>query len=139
MTTAKSCWLLKSEPDTYSFDDLMRDGETLWDGVRNAQAANNLRAMAVGDPALFYHSGAGPGVVGLAEVSAPACPDPGDASGRFVAIRIRPVRRLARPVSLADIKAQPGLAGMALVRQGRLSVSPVSAEEWALILQMAGT
>ena len=139
MTTAKSCWLLKSEPDTYSFDDLARDGETLWDGVRNAQAANNLRSMAVGDPALFYHSGAGPGVVGLAEVSAPAFPDPGDASGRFVAIRIRPVRRLARPVSLADIKAEPGLAGMALVRQGRLSVSPVSAEEWALILQMAGT
>ncbi len=139
MATATSCWLLKSEPDTYGFDDLVRDGETLWDGVRNAQAANNLKAMQVGDPALFYHSGAHPAVVGLAEISAAALPDPGDASGRFVAVRVRPVRALPRPVPLAVIKSEPLLAGMALVRQGRLSVSPVSADEWTRILQLAGS
>jgi predicted RNA-binding protein with PUA-like domain len=138
MTTSASLWLLKSEPDTYSFDDLLRDGDTLWDGVRNAQAANNLKAMAVGDPALFYHSGAKPAVVGLAEVSAAAFPDPADDTGRFVAVRIRPQRRLARPVPLAAIKAAPALGTMALVRQGRLSVSSVTPDEWAQILQMAG-
>ena len=137
MATATSHWLLKSEPDTYSFDDLVRDGETLWDGVRNAQAANNLKAMAVGDPVLFYHSGAHPSVVGLAEVTASAFPDPGDATGRFVAVRVRPVRALPRPVPLSVIKADPSLAQMALVRQGRLSVSAVAAEEWARILQLA--
>ncbi len=138
MASATSYWLLKSEPDTYSFDNLVRDGETLWDGVRNAQAANNLKAMQVGDPALFYHSGPGPGVVGLAEISAAACPDPGDASGRFVAVRVRPVRALPRSVPLSAIKADPTLTQMALVRQGRLSVCPVSADEWTRILRLAG-
>jgi len=138
MPSAPRHWLLKSEPDSYSFDDLVRDGETVWDGVRNAQAANNLKAMQTGDPALFYHSGAGPGVVGLSEITAPAFPDPKDPGGRFVAVRVRPVRRLPRIVSLAAIKAEPCLGQMALVRQGRLSVSPVAPEEWARILQLAG-
>ena len=139
MAPAPSLWLLKSEPETYSFDDLLRDGGTVWDGVRNAQAANNLKAMMVGDLALFYHSGPKPGVVGLAEVSAAAFPDPGDDTGRFVAIRIRPQRRLVRAVSLSEIKATPSLGSMALVRQGRLSVSPVTPEEWAQITTMAET
>jgi predicted RNA-binding protein with PUA-like domain len=138
MPSAPRHWLLKSEPDSYSFDDLVRDGETVWDGVRNAQAANNLKAMQAGDPALFYHSGTGPGVVGLAEISAAAFPDPNDATGRFVAVRVRPVRRLRRAVSLSVIKAEPLLAQMAVVRQGRLSVSPVTSEEWVRILELAG-
>ncbi len=130
-------WLLKSEPDAYSFDDLLRDGETIWDGVRNAQASNNLKAMAVGDEAFFYHSNAGREIVGICRVTAAAAPDPSDPSGRWVAVCVAPVRRVARPVTLAAMKAEPALADFALIRQSRLSVVPVGDAHWDRIMGMA--
>ncbi len=138
MASGTQYWLVKSEPDTYSFDDLVRDGQTVWDGVRNNAAALNLKAMKVGDEVLFYHSGSGPAAVGVAKVTRQAFPDPGDASGRFVAVEIAPVRPLKRPVTLAEVKARPELGDMKIVRQSRLSVSPVTAEEWSTLLAMAG-
>ncbi len=133
-----SKWLLKSEPDVYSWDDLVKDGETVWNGVRNAQASNNLKAMAVGDEALFYHSNMGKEAVAICRISKTAYPDPTDDSGRWVAVMVEPVRKLARPVTLADMKAEPALAQLQLIRQSRLSVVPVRPEEWDIILRMAG-
>jgi predicted RNA-binding protein with PUA-like domain len=133
-----SHWLVKSEPNTYSFADLERDGRTVWDGVRNNAAALHLKAMRVGDEVLFYHSQEGLAVVGLAKVVRPAFPDPSDPSGRFVAVELAPVRPLKRPVTLAEMKAAPALSGMAMLRQGRLSVSPVAPAEWDAILGLAG-
>jgi predicted RNA-binding protein with PUA-like domain len=132
-----SYWLLKSEPNTYSFADLQRDGSTVWDGVRNNAAALHLKAMKVGDEAFFYHSQEGKEIVGIAKITRSAFPDTSDPAGRFVAVEIAPVRLLARPVTLADMKATPALAGMAMLRQSRLSVSPVSDVEWATIITMA--
>lgn len=132
-----SFWLVKSEPAKYAFSDLQRDGSTVWDGVRNNQAALYLKAMKVGDQVLYYHSQEGLAVVGIAEVSREAFLDPTDPAGRFVAVGLKPVRPLARPVSLAEMKANPALAGMAMFRQFRLSVSPVTPVEWDAILQMA--
>jgi len=132
-----SYWLVKSEPGTYSFEDLQRDGRTVWDGVRNNAAALHLKAMRVGDEVLFYHSQEGKAVVGVAKVTREAFPDAGDPSGRFVAVELEPVRPLSQPVTLAEMKANPTLAGMVMLRQSRLSVSPVSAGEWAAILAMA--
>lgn len=132
-----SFWLVKSEPAKYAFSDLQRDGSTVWDGVRNNQAALYLKAMKVGDQVLYYHSQEGLAVVGVAEVSREAFPDPTDPAGRFVAVELKPVRALARPVSLAEMKANPALAGMAMFRQFRLSVSPVTPEEWDAVLKMA--
>jgi predicted RNA-binding protein with PUA-like domain len=132
-----SFWLVKSEPAKYAFADLERDGRTVWDGVRNNQAALYLKAMKAGDQVLYYHSQEGLAVVGIAEVSREAFPDPTDVSGRFVAVELKPVRTLARPVTLAEMKAEPSLAGMAMFRQFRLSVSPVTAAEWARILKIA--
>ena len=134
----RSHWLVKSEPKTYAFADLVRDGRTVWDGVRNNAAALHLKAMAEGDEVLFYHSNEGLAVVGVAKVVRTAFPDPSDASGRFVAVELAPVRALKRPVNLADMKAKPALSEMAMLRQGRLSVSPVTAAEWTAILDMAG-
>ena len=131
-------WLMKSEPTKYAFDDLVRDGRTVWDGVRNNQAALYLKAMKVGDRAFYYHSQVGLEVVGVAEVSKEAFPDPTDAAGRFVAVEIEPVRKLKAPVSLTRMKAEPRLAAMAMFRQFRLSVAPVTDEEWAVILELAG-
>lgn len=132
-------WLMKSEPDAYSWDDLVRDGEGTWDGVRNHAAALHLKAMQVGDQALFYHSNIGKEAVGVMEISAPAHPDPTEPEGtRWVAVRVKPLFPLTRPVSLAAIKAEPALANMAMIRQSRLSVSPVSVGEWAVIMTMAG-
>ena len=131
-------WLVKSEPNTYSFEDLQRDGRTVWDGVRNNAAALHLKAMKAGDEVLFYHSQEGLAVVGIARVSREAFPDASDPSGRFVAVELEPVRPLKAPVTLAAMKAEPALSGMAMVRQSRLSVSPVSDAEWAAILRMAG-
>lgn len=136
MTT--SHWLVKSEPNTYSYADLERDGRTVWDGVRNNAAALHLKAMHEGDEVLFYHSQEGLAVVGIARVVRPAFPDPSDPAGRFVAVELAPVRALKHPVTLARMKAEPVLADMAMVRQSRLSVSPVTAEEWTTILAMAG-
>jgi len=131
-------WLVKSEPAKYAFADLQRDGKTVWDGVRNNQAALYLKAMKLGDQALYYHSQEGLAVVGIAQVVKEAFLDPTDAAGRFVAVEFAPVRPLKRPVTLAEMKAEPALAGMAMFRQFRLSVAPVTDEEWEVILGMAG-
>ena len=131
-------WLVKSEPAKYAFADLERDGKTVWDGVRNNQAALYLKAMKVGDQAFYYHSQEGLAVVGIAQVTKEAFPDATDPAGRFVAVEFAPVRPVKRPVTLAQMKAEPKLAGMAMFRQFRLSVSPVSDEEWAVVLGMAG-
>ena len=129
-------WLVKSEPGTYSFADLTRDGTTTWDGVRNNAAALHLKAMAQGDPVLVYHSGDDKAVVGLAEVSKTAFPDASDPAGRFVAVELKAGRALDRPVTLAAMKANPKLAKLEMIRQSRLSVSPVSDAEWDEILAM---
>jgi predicted RNA-binding protein with PUA-like domain len=131
-------WLIKTEPAKYSWADLLRDGETIWDGVRNNQAALYLKAMAVGDECFVYHSNEGLEIVGLARVSALAAPDPTDPAGRWVAPRVAPLRPLPRPVSLAALKADTRLKGMAMFRQFRLSVAPVTQDERAAILQLAG-
>ena len=128
-------WLMKSEPSSYSWDDLVRDGGTDWDGVRNNAARLHLRAMQPGDEAFFYHSMTDRAVVGVMRVTAPGKPDGAD--GSWVKVPVEPVRAL-RPVTLAQIKAEPTLAKMELIRQSRLSVAPVRDEEWALILTMAG-
>ncbi|MCS6986060.1 MAG: EVE domain-containing protein [Sphingomonadaceae bacterium] len=131
-------WLLKSEPHVYSWDDLVRDGETVWDGVRNPQAAGYLKSMQVGDEALFYHSNVGKAAVGVCRITAEAGPDPTDPSGRWVAVRVAPVRALPHPVTLGEMKATPGLSALPLIRQPRLSVVPVSSAEWTAILKLAG-
>jgi predicted RNA-binding protein with PUA-like domain len=128
-------WLMKSEPGTYSWADLVRDGGTDWDGVRNNAARLHLRAMNAGDQALFYHSGEERAVVGIMEIAGPAQPDGED--GSWVKVPVKPVKALARPVALAAIKAEPKLAKIELIRQSRLSVSPVHDEEWAMIMEMA--
>lgn len=135
---AASHWLVKSEPGTYSFEDLQRDSRTVWDGVRNHAAALHLKAMRVGDEVLFYHSQDGKAVVGVAKVAREAFPDASDPSGRFVAVELTPVRAVKRPVTLAEMKANPALAEMVMLRQGRLSVSPVTPVEWDAIMKMAG-
>ena len=133
-----SHWLVKSEPATYAFTDLERDGRTVWDGVRNQAAALHLKSMQEGDEVLFYHSQEGLAVVGIAKVIRTAFPDASDPTGRFVAVELAPVRPLKTPVTLAQMKAEPALSEMAMVRQGRLSVSPVTVDEWRTILKMAG-
>ena len=131
-------WLVKSEPAKYAFTDLVRDGRTVWDGVRNNAAALHLKAMKPGDEVLYYHSQEGLEVVGVAKVVTEAFLDPSDAAGRFVAVELAPVRPLKSPVTLARMKANPALADMAMLRLFRLSVSPVRPGEWAAILKMAG-
>ena len=128
-------WLMKSEPHVYSWDDLVRDGGTEWDGVRNNAARLHLRAMKAGDEAFFYHSGDERAVVGIMRIAREGAPDPKDAD--WVSVAVEPVRKIG-PVTLKDIKAEPKLAKMELVRQSRLSVSPVRDEEWAAIVAMAG-
>jgi predicted RNA-binding protein with PUA-like domain len=135
---AKQYWLMKSEPDVYGYDDLIAEGEGTWDGVRNYSAAINLRAMKIGDEAFFYHSNIGVEVVAIMTISGEHFIDPSDEKGRFVAVKVKPLRKLAKPVTLKDIKANPKLAEMAMVKQSRLSVSPVRAAEWKEILRMAG-
>jgi predicted RNA-binding protein with PUA-like domain len=127
---------MKSEPDSYSWDDLVRDGSTEWTGVKNAQAAINLRAMKLGDEALFYHSNVGLEAVGIMKIIRAAAPDPTDA--KWVSVEVAPVRPLKTFVPLKAIKADPRLAEMKVVRQSRLSVSPVSDEEWAVVMELAG-
>jgi predicted RNA-binding protein with PUA-like domain len=130
-------WLMKSEPVKYAFSDLQRDGKTVWDGVRNNQAALYLKAMKVGDQFLYYHSNEGLAVVGIAKVVKEAFIDPSDPAGRYVAVEVAPVRPLKTPVTLAQLKADDRLKDMAMFRQFRLSVSPVTDAEWAAILQMS--
>ncbi len=131
-------WLVKSEPHKYSWDDMVRDGRTIWDGVRNHTAAINLRTMKLGDRAFFYHSNEGKEIVGIVEIVREHYLDPKDAAQRFPAVDVAPVDPLRTPVTLAAIKADPALADMELVRQSRLSVAPVRDQEWARILEMAG-
>ena len=128
-------WLMKSEPESYSWSDLVRDSGTEWDGVRNNAARLHLKAMKVGDTAFFYHSMSDKAVVGIMRIARDAGPDPKDAD--WVSVRVEPVEPLARPLTLAEIKAEPKLAKMELIRQSRLSVAPVREDEWATILAMA--
>jgi predicted RNA-binding protein with PUA-like domain len=127
-------WLVKQEPEGYSWDDLVRDRGTDWTGVRNFQARNNLRQMKVGDRVLFYHSGEQKAVVGIAQVAKAAYPDPSAEEAQWVAVDIKPVKPLDAPVPLTTIKAEPKLANMLLVRQSRLSVMPVTEEEFETIV-----
>jgi predicted RNA-binding protein with PUA-like domain len=127
-------WLMKSEPESYGWADLVRDGGTEWDGVRNPTARIHLRAMKVGDEAFLYHSMSDKAVVGIVRVAREARPDAKDPN--WVSVRVEPVRPLARPVTLAEIKAEPALANMELIRQSRLSVAPVRKDEWAKVLEM---
>jgi predicted RNA-binding protein with PUA-like domain len=128
-------WLMKSEPGSYSWNDLVRDGGTLWDGVRNNAARLHLRAMKAGDQAFFYHSMDERAVVGIMKIIGTGQPDGED--GSWVKVPVEPVRPLKKPVTLAQIKAEPRLAKMELIRQSRLSVAPVQDEEWKLVLEMA--
>jgi predicted RNA-binding protein with PUA-like domain len=135
---AKQYWLMKSEPDVYGWDDLVAEKEGTWDGVRNHTAAINLRAMKLGDEAFFYHSNIGLEVVGIITISREWFPDVTDEKGRFVAVKVKPVRKLAQTVTLKAIKANPKLADMDLIRQSRLSVGKVQPAEWKEVMKMAG-
>ncbi|CAH0350015.1 EVE domain-containing protein [soil metagenome] len=131
-------WLMKSEPDVFSWDDLVAKKKAEWDGVRNHQAQAHMKAMRKGDQALFYHSNIGLEAVGIMEIVEEAAPDSTDDTGKWIAVHVAPVRKLPQGVTLKAIKADPALAGMAMIRQSRLSVSPVSAQEFRHILKMAG-
>ncbi len=137
MSKIKSYWLMKSEPDVYGWDDLVAEGEGTWDGVRNYTARLNLRAMEPGDQVFFYHSNIGVEIVGIAQITASNIPDPTDDTGRWSAVKLKPVRKLARPVTLKEIKADVALADMDLLTKFRLSVSAVKPEEWRHILKLA--
>ena len=132
-------WLMKSEPGTWSWDDQVTAGTDHWDGVRNYQASNNLKAMTVGDRAFFYHSVNEKRIVGIVEVAREYYPDPTDASGRFGMVDVTAVKPVERPVTLAEIKAEPKLAELPLLKQSRLSVMPIPDEAWRLICSMAET
>ncbi|MXP13837.1 EVE domain-containing protein [Altererythrobacter confluentis] len=131
-------WLMKSEPNVYSWDDLVKEGEGTWDGVRNHRAKNNLMAMEVGDQVFFYHSNIGLEIVGIAEVSEAGITDPTDPEGKWAAVRIKPKAKLPATVTLKQAKAEPRLAEMELVKLMRLSVSEVTPDEWSIVLSMAG-
>jgi predicted RNA-binding protein with PUA-like domain len=134
---ARGHWLIKSEPNKYSFEDLTRDGRTTWDGVRNYEARNNLRSMKKGDLCLYYHSNEGKAVVGVARVAREAYPDP-TTKEDFSAVDIEPVRALASPVSLDEMRDHRMLGDMAMFRRPRLSVVPVAANEFELVLKLGG-
>ncbi len=134
-------WLMKSEPSTWSWQNQIDRGDAGegWDGVRNYQASNNMKAMNIGDLAFFYHSVNEKQIVGVVDVIALYHPDPTDSSGRFGMVTVRAVKSMAQPVTLAQIKADERLQDMALVRQSRLSVTPVSPEQWDIIMQKGAT
>ncbi len=134
---AKKHWLVKQEPEDYSWEDFVRDGGTVWTGVRNFQARNNLRDMAVGDAVLFYHSGKEKAVVGRAEVAKTAYPDPTADEGDWVCVDLIPVKKFTNPVTLARVKAEPSLAQIALVRNSRLSVMPLEATHFREIIALS--
>ncbi len=132
-------WLVKSEPYKFSWDDQCKKGDGRWEKrVRNYQARNNLQAMKKGDQAFFYHSNEGKEIVGIVEVTGEAYPDPDDETGKFVTVDVKPVKPLETPVTLKEIKSHPALENMKLVKQVRLSVSPVSEEEWETVCEMGG-
>lgn len=128
-------WILRSEPDAYSWNDLVRDGATEWNGVRNYTARNFLKEMQPGDRALFYHSNTEKAAVGVMEITRAWKPDGDD--GKWASVAVRPVEKLARPVTLAAIKDEPRLKALEMLRQSRLSVTPVRDAEWAVLLEMA--
>jgi predicted RNA-binding protein with PUA-like domain len=128
-------WLMKSEPSSYSWQDLVRDGSTEWDGVRNNAARLHLKAMKAGDEAFFYHSMDERAGIGIMRIAREAAPDPRDSD--WVSVKVEPVRALEHPVTLKAVKAEPRLQKMELIRQSRLSVAPVRDEEWAVVLEMA--
>ena len=132
-------WLVKQEPSAYSWGDLVRDGKTAWTGVRNFQARIHLRAMKSGDRVLFYHSVAEKSVVGIAEVIRDAYPDPTAKEGDWSCVDLKPVSPLKNPVSLARIRSEPALAGIALVRQSRLSVMPLTKSEFDILINLSKT
>jgi len=132
-------WLVKSEPFKYSWDQFVRDGSTYWDGVRNALARNNLRAMQKGDLVFYYHSNEGKEVVGVARVTREHYPDPTSDDERWVVVDLKPVKALKQPVGLAEIKADAALAEIPLVRQSRLSVMPLEKKDFDRILKLGGT
>jgi predicted RNA-binding protein with PUA-like domain len=131
-------WLMKSEPSAYSWEQLNKDGKTNWSGVRNFQAAANLKAMKQGDHAFFYHSNEGLSVVGICEIVKEAYPDPSDKTGKFVQVDVKPVAPMKQPVTMAEIKATPSLSDMVLVKNSRLSVQPVTAVQWKAVCKMGG-
>jgi predicted RNA-binding protein with PUA-like domain len=131
-------WLMKTEPADFSWERLVAEGGTEWDGVRNYQAAIHMRAMRKGDRAFFYRSMVAPAIVGVMTVCEEAYPAPDDATGKFVRLKVKPLRPVVQEVSLAAIKAEPRLADLALVRQSRLSVLPIPDAEWRLLCEMAG-
>lgn len=128
-------WLIKQEPEKYSFDDLLKDKKTIWDGVRNYQARNNLQAMKRGDKILFYHSVSEKSVVGLVEVSKENFPDPTDE--KWIAVEIEPVEKFEKPVTLDEIKAEKSLENIALIKQSRLSVMPLTKKEFEIIVKLS--
>lgn len=130
-------WLVKSEPETWSWESHAKAAADAWTGVRNFQARSHLNAMKTGDEVLFYHSGEAKAVVGISKVAREAYVDPTDATGKFVAVDLKAEHPLARPVTLSEIKATPALGDMVLVKNSRLSVQPVTAAEWAMVLKMA--
>ncbi len=136
---ASGFWLVKQEPEGYSWDDFVRDGRTEWTGVRNFQARNNLRQMKAGDRVFFYHSGTGKCVVGIAEVAKAAYPDPTTDDPQWVAVDLKPVKPLKHEVPLADMREHPKLSNLLLIRQSRLSVMPLTKEEFETIVGMGGT
>jgi len=131
-------WLVKSEPNTYSWEQFQKDGKTFWDGVRNYAARIHLKAMKKGDEVFFYHSNEGLEIVGIAKVTKEAYPDPTSKEDGWVAVDLKPVKSLKRPVTLKEIKEQKNLSEMALLRLGRLSVQPVKEEEWRAVMELAG-
>ena len=133
---AKRYWLMKSEPEAYSFDRLAKEGSTLWDGVRNYRARNNLQAMKEGEEAFFYHSVSDKQIVGIVRISKAGLDDPRDDSGTWAAVEIEPVRKFDKPVSLAAVKAEPALTEIELLRQSRLSVAEIRPEEWDIVCRM---
>ena len=137
MTKKTAYWLLKSEPDVYGWGDLVAEGEGTWDGVRNYTARNHLRAMAVGDQAFFYHSNIGLEVVGIVTISVAGFQDPGDETGRWTSVKVKPVRKLDRSVTLKEMKADPKLADMDVLTKFRLSVSSVKTTEWDHIVKLS--
>ncbi len=132
-----SYWLIKSEPASWSWDQQVKKGVESWNGVRNHQAANNLKAMKKGDKAFFYHSNEGKEIVGIAEIVREAYPDPTDEKGRFVMVDVKAVEPLKKPVALAEIKTHPALSDMVLVHNSRLSVQPVTAAEWKTVISLS--
>ena len=131
-------WLIKSEPFKYSWDQLVKDKKTFWDGVRNYAARNNLRAMKIDEEVLFYHSNEGVEIVGIAKVAKEAYQDPTTTEVAWLAVDFKPYKKLEKPVTLVQVKADKRLANMALVKLGRLSVQPVTEEEWKVVLELSG-